>query len=152
MNIIDVSFHFQAIRSSGRLLSTLLWLIWLTQLVVWVHWSSVPFMDQSSRMNKFTITCLIVHDIPSWTWALYLCFLLFDFLLLILTLESQRQYLSSKSFWLFFRTRPREDTLSQFFRDTWSYFALSAIVSVIEVAWVFQFRNNQLYLGLINPL
>lgn len=147
-----IQFISQAIRSSRRPLAALLWTLWLTQLIVWLYWSTLPIMEQFPRENHFTIACRSIKEVPSWTWVLYLCFGLFDFFMLMLTLESQREHLKSKSFSLFFGTKHEDGTLKQFFQDTWSYFALSAIVSVIEVAWVFQFRNNAVYLGLIAPL
>lgn len=136
-----------ALRNSRRPLFTILWTLWLIQLVIWIYWSTFSIMKQLPRLDSFTITCRATKEVPSWTWLLFLGFGLFDFLLLLLTLETQRSQFS-----LFLNMKRKENVFNGFFKDTWFYFALSCAVSIIEMGWIFQFRASPYNAGVLSSL
>lgn len=141
-----------AIRSSKWPMKTALWLLWTVQTTAWLYASTISTITQIPKTSPYTTTCFKVEDFPSMSWLMYLSLTLFDFVILILTLQAKiKSFREIKTIATFWKGR-KEDISQQFFRDTCLSFLVSTAASIVIVAWIYHHRQNQFYTSLMAPM
>jgi len=119
-------------------------------------------MKQTPEAQQYQSTCQPLLNLPTWVWGLYITVSLaiFDFIILILTLQPHLQNLKRlvQASWkrnkldgIEVERRDDEDRdreiyrdeiIQMFFLDSVLYFSMSFCITLAEVIWVYAHRNN----------
>jgi hypothetical protein len=103
-------------------------------------------------MNEYHPTCTGMHGIPKFTWGLYLYIGLFDFFILVLTLQSQiKDWKTLREFTTLWK-KSQNDIFQVFFLDSILWFGLSFSVTMVELIWVYIHRQDEFYTALLAPV
>jgi hypothetical protein len=141
-----------AIRSSRWPLSSFLWFLWAIMTSAWTYWATLLRINQIPAMNEYHPTCTGMHGIPKFTWGLYLYIGLFDFFILVLTLQSQiKDWKTLREFTTLWK-KSQNDIFQVFFLDSILWFGLSFSVTMVELIWVYIHRQDEFYTALLAPV
>jgi hypothetical protein len=141
----------QAIRNSGRALSTFLWMCWVGMTATWFTWALQMTITQSPILTPYSFTCQRIENIPVWTWELNLCMGLFDLLVLLLTLQTHFKNVR-EGLIPFWKQSHQNDVSSRFYWDTVLFFAFSFSVSLISVGWIAGHPLEHFYSAMFTPV
>lgn len=141
-----------AIRSSKMPMKIALWTLWALQTILWTYGSTISTIIQIPKTSPYTTTCVRVQNFPSFSWMVYLSLTVFEFFILILTLQTRiKNFKDIKIIPTFWKGR-RDDISQQFFRDTCLFFIISTAASIVIVAWIYHHRQSQFYTSIMAPV